>query len=67
MTLGAAALLVGGIALGLVGYHLLTTDDMSPWWEATPSVAIAWTYLVAGLIAWWRRPASRIGPLLLLV
>jgi signal transduction histidine kinase len=64
---GAAALLVGGIALGLVGYHLLTTDDMSPWWEATPSVAIAWTYLVAGLVAWWRRPASRIGPLLLLV
>jgi signal transduction histidine kinase len=67
LTVGGAALLTGGIAVGLVGYRFLTIDDQSPWWEATPSVAIAWTYLVAGLIAWWRRPASRIGPLLLLV
>ena len=60
-------MIAGGIALGLVGYHFLTADDKSPWWEAVPSIAIAWTYLMAGLIAWWRRPASRIGPLLMLV
>jgi len=46
------------------GYHWLTVDDKSPWWEAVPSVGIAWTFLVAGLIARWRRPASRVGLLL---
>jgi hypothetical protein len=53
--------------LGVLGYHLLTSDYRSPWWEATPSVAIAWTFLAAGLIARWRRPASGVGLLLLLV
>jgi signal transduction histidine kinase len=67
LTVGAVALLTGGIAVGLIGYRFLTVDDRSPWWLATPSIAIAWAYLVAGLIAWWRRPRSRIGPLLLLV
>jgi len=61
------ALSAGGVALGLIGYHFLTEDDGTPWWEAVPSVAISWTFLVAGLIAFWRRPASRVGPLLLLV
>jgi signal transduction histidine kinase len=63
----AVALVVVGVALGLVGYHFLTADDKSPWWQAAPAVVIAWTYLGAGLIAWWRRPTSRIGPLLMLV
>jgi signal transduction histidine kinase len=63
----ALAILAGGLALGVYGYDLLTTDYRSPWWQAVPSVAIAWTFLVAGLIAWWRRPASRLGLLLLLV
>jgi signal transduction histidine kinase len=63
----AALLLAGGIALGLAGYHFLTADDRSPWWQAVPSVGIAWTFLAAGLFAWWRRPTTRIGPLLLLL
>ena len=64
---GAAAALAAGGVLGVLGYHWLTHDDKSPWWEAVPSIGIAWTFLVAGLIAWWRRPRSRVGPLLLLV
>jgi signal transduction histidine kinase len=63
----ALVILAGGLALGVYGYDLLTTEYRSPWWQAVPSVAIAWTFLVAGLIAWWRRPASRLGLLLLLV
>jgi signal transduction histidine kinase len=64
---GAALVIAGGIALGLLGYHFLTQNDRAPWWQAVPAVAIAWTFLGAGLIAWWRRPATLVGPLLLLV
>jgi signal transduction histidine kinase len=64
---GAALVIAGGIVLGLVGYDFLTHGDHAPWWQAVPNVAIAWTFLGAGLIAWWRRPATLIGPLLLLV
>ena len=64
---GAAVVIAGGIALGLVGYDFLTHGDHAPWWQAVPDVAIAWTFLGAGLIAWWRRPSTQIGPLLLLV
>jgi hypothetical protein len=64
---GALLVLAAGGALGVLGYHFLTDDYRSPWWEAVPSVAIAWTFLAAGLIARWRRPASGVGLLLLLV
>jgi signal transduction histidine kinase len=66
-SVGAVAVLAGGVALGLVGYHYLTTDDRSTWWQAVPAVAIAWTFLAVGLVAWWRRRLSLVGPLLLLV
>jgi signal transduction histidine kinase len=64
---GAAAVLGAGGVLGVLGYHWLTVDDESPWWQAMPSVAIAWTFLVSGLIARWRRPRNGIQWLLLLV
>jgi signal transduction histidine kinase len=64
---GAVVVIAGGIVLGLVGYDFLTHGDHAPWWQAVPNVAIGWTFLGAGLIAWWRRPATLIGPLLLLV
>src|SRR5206468_2000491 len=59
--------IAGGIVLGLVGYDFLTHGDHAPWWQAIPNVAIAWTFLGAGLIAWWRRPATLVRPLLLLI
>ncbi len=67
LVVAAVVVLVAGGVLGVLGYRWLTVDYKSPWWEAVPSVGIAWTFLVAGLIAWWRRPASRVGLLLLLV
>jgi signal transduction histidine kinase len=65
--LGAAVVLGAGGVLGVLGYHWLTVDADSPWWQAVPSVAIAWTFLAAGLIARWRRPRNGIQWLLLLV
>lgn len=64
---GAAAALAAGGALGVLGYHFLTVDYRAPWWQAAPGIGIAWTFLVAGVIARRRRPASPIGWLLLLV
>jgi signal transduction histidine kinase len=64
---GAAAALAAGGALGILGYHFMTADYHAPWWQAAPGVGIAWTFLVAGVIARRRRPASPIGWLLLLV
>ena len=62
-----AALAVGGIAFGLYGYHLLRHDLHSPTLNAVASVAVAWTFLAAGNVAWARRPASRMGLLMAIV
>jgi signal transduction histidine kinase len=55
-------LLVAGIALGLLAEHYSTSAD---WWE-NPwlDLAVGWTYIGAGLVAWWRRPQNRVGPLM---
>jgi signal transduction histidine kinase len=62
-----AALVVGGVAFGLYGYHLLRHDLHSSVPNAVASVCVAWTFLAAGLVAWARRPDSRVGPLMTLV
>ena len=62
-----AGLAIGGVALGLYGYHLLRDDLHSPVLNAVASIAVAWTFLAAGIVAWARRPASRVGPLMAIV
>jgi signal transduction histidine kinase len=62
-----ASLAVGGVALGIYGYHLLREDLHSPAANAVASIAVAWTFLAAGIVAWARRPASRVGPLMTIV
>ena len=62
-----AILAFGGVLLGLYGYHLLCTDLHSPVRNAAASIAVAWTFLAAGIVAWARRPASRMGPLMAVV
>jgi signal transduction histidine kinase len=55
-------LLVAGAALGLVAEHYSISAD---WWESPwLDLAVGWTYMAAGLVAWWRRPRNRIGPLM---
>lgn len=38
------------------------TFGVSP--EIALPIALAWAYLIAGFVAWQRRPASRLGPLM---
>jgi signal transduction histidine kinase len=63
----ALVVVPAGVFLDVVGYRFLTHDLESPWWRAAPSIAIASTFLAAGLVAHRHRPASRIGALMLLV
>jgi signal transduction histidine kinase len=53
-----------GAALGVLAYRLLVDRGQQAPEEAVAHVGVAWTFLAAGLIAWARRPESRMGLLL---
>jgi len=62
-----AALAVAGGVLGLLAYevqmnNLPATTSLRSW----AGVIAAWSFLLAGLIAWSRRPRNRLGPLMVL-
>jgi signal transduction histidine kinase len=59
VALGAAA-----IALGIAAYHV-QVRNLSPHTWAAASVAVGWSFVLAGTTAWLRRPANRLGPLML--
>ncbi|MBD0330247.1 MAG: sensor histidine kinase [Thermoleophilia bacterium] len=58
-------LAVGGVALGIVAYRVQVEDIASPGNRALATVAVGWAFLLAGLVAWSRRPANRLGALML--
>ena len=62
-----AALAVAGVLFGIYGYHLLVYDLHSSVANAVASIVVAWTFLFAGLVAWARRPESRVGILMTFV
>jgi signal transduction histidine kinase len=59
---GGVSAVAGSIALAATSDHVAL-----PAVQATLVVWIMVTYLVGGLVAWWRRPASGFGRLLVLV
>lgn len=62
----ALALLGVTAAIGLITEAaLLVRYGFEPLWIVELFPAIAALYFGVGLIAWWRRPANRIGPLLI--
>jgi signal transduction histidine kinase len=61
------ALALAAIPFGLYGYHLLVHDLHSSPQNAVASVVVAWTFVAAGLVAWARRPESRVGILMTFV
>jgi signal transduction histidine kinase len=52
-------------ALAVLGYRALVVDHDQDPAEAVAQILVAWTFVVSGLIGAWRRPASRVGLLLL--
>jgi signal transduction histidine kinase len=61
-----AALLVAGAVLGVVAYQV-QIDNLGGYTTPARSWAIvigAWFFLVAGIVAWSRRPTNRLGPLM---
>jgi signal transduction histidine kinase len=61
----AATLLLAGAAggLGIGAYNVQVQNHAPPSWAAA-WVAVASAFTLAGLIAWRRRPANRLGPLM---
>jgi signal transduction histidine kinase len=63
-----ALLAVAGLALGVLAYQVQVDNLPEPFttqWRAMASVAYGWGFLVAGLVAWSRRPGSRLGQLMI--
>ncbi|MGH3137134.1 MAG: sensor histidine kinase [Gaiellaceae bacterium] len=63
-----ALLAIAGVVLGVFAYwvqidNLPQTTSLRSW----AGVFAAWAFLVAGLIAWSRRPGNRLGPLMVAV
>jgi signal transduction histidine kinase len=58
--LGAA-----GLALALLAYRIQVNEGLSAHGHAAAIVAVPIAFLVAGLAAWARRPANRLGPLMI--
>jgi signal transduction histidine kinase len=59
-------LLVAGVWLAIVAYHV-QIDNLGPHTTAAKASAIvvgAWLFLLAGTLAWFRRPENRLGPLM---
>ena len=59
------ALALAGVVLGVLAYQVQmdnvpTTTTLRSW----GSVAAAWSFLLAGLVAWARRPKNRLGLLM---
>jgi signal transduction histidine kinase len=57
---------LAAVALGVLAYRVqvenlgsFTTPE-----RAAAIVAVAWAFVLAGLVAWMRRPANRLGPLM---
>jgi signal transduction histidine kinase len=62
----ALAVAAGAAGLGVVAYRIQVTELASPSGRALATLAVAWSFVLAGLIAWSRRPGNRLGPLMAL-
>jgi hypothetical protein len=58
--------LAGLVPAAAAGCTALAVTGGTPAIHAGLIIWIAVSYSAAGLVAWWHRPASRIGPLMLL-
>ena len=58
-------LAVAGVALGVLAYRV-QMDNLPTTTEARSAAGVvaAWSFLLAGLVAWARRPRNPLGPLM---
>jgi signal transduction histidine kinase len=65
--LAVPGLLVAGLVLGIAAYRVQVHNLPLPHehGHALASVAVAWSFLIAGLVAWRRRPGNSLGPLMI--
>src|ERR1700745_4229610 len=62
-----AIALAGSVAAGAsIGLALETDHVREPGLQAGLTVWLGLSYILSGLIAWWRRPESRLGPLMVI-
>ncbi|HET9545129.1 MAG TPA: sensor histidine kinase [Gaiellaceae bacterium] len=68
MTVVTAGIVAAGLGLGILAYQVQVDElrQFSSPENATAIVAVAWAFLVAGLVAWRRRPGNLLGPLMML-
>ncbi|MET0964912.1 MAG: ATP-binding protein [Nakamurella sp.] len=59
------ALAVAVVAIGTIEIAMNLVEPVGPAWAIVAFTGVAWVYAGAGLVAWWRRPSSRIGALML--
>jgi len=52
-----------GLAWGVYGEWAYARGGAAPETLAR-DLAVGWTFIATGLVAWWRRPANRLGPLM---
>jgi signal transduction histidine kinase len=58
--------IAGCMSAGVTMWLALNSTRADPGLEGALSVWISLPYIIGGLIAWWRRPDSRFGPLMLI-
>lgn len=66
MKLVRIGLAVLALPLGVVAFRLLHDDLHQTEIRSLPTVVVGWTAIATGLVAWWQRPANRMGLLLTL-
>ncbi|MCZ7589333.1 MAG: histidine kinase [Gaiella sp.] len=60
------ALALLAVPLGVIAFRLLHEDLRQTEIRSLPAVVIGWTAIATGLLAWWQRPANRMGLLMTL-
>jgi signal transduction histidine kinase len=54
------------VPLGVAAFRLLHDDLHQTEIRSLPAVVVGWTAIATGLVAWWQRPANRMGVLMTL-
>ena len=63
-SIALALLAFAALFLGMFQLALVLPGADEGWWVHLLFIVVFWTYVAAGLFAWWRRPSNRMGALI---